>query len=125
MHNIINGPLANSKSYGKRRISNNPSPAPSQFIFSIDICFFKNHFIIIILPKRSLPRGLFLVGLLTNILKGVLPYVIPSVCPADLNHLELITLTILGERYKLRKLVFGKPSPLIKYSPQYPAFKYP
>ena len=38
---------------------------------------------------------------LVKILKALLPSSILATCPAHLNLLDLITLTILGERYKL------------------------
>ena len=44
---------------------------------------------------------LFPVGLPVKILKALLPSSILATCPAHLNLLDLITLTILGERYKL------------------------
>ena len=46
---------------------------------------------------RRLPRALFPVGFL----KALLPYSVLATWPAHLNFLDLITLTILGERYKL------------------------
>ena len=51
--------------------------------------------------RVSLPKGLFPVGLPVKILKALLPSSILATCPAHLNLLDLITLTILGERYKL------------------------
>ena len=47
------------------------------------------------------PKGLFPVGLPVKILKALLPSSILATCPAYLNVLDVITLTILGERYKL------------------------
>ena len=41
------------------------------------------------------------VGLPVKILKALLPSSILATCPAHLNLLDLITLTKLGERYKL------------------------
>ena len=49
----------------------------------------------------GLPKGLFPVGLPVKILKAFLPSSILVTCPSHLNFLDLITLTILGERYKL------------------------
>ena len=46
-------------------------------------------------------RGIFPVGFPVEILKALLPSSILTTCPAHLNLLDLITLTILGERYKL------------------------
>ena len=51
--------------------------------------------------RLGLPKGLFPVGLLDKILKALVPSSILATCPAHLNLLDLITLTILGERYKL------------------------
>ena len=48
-----------------------------------------------------LPKGLLPVGLPFKILKALLPSSILATCPAHLNLLDLINLTILGERYKL------------------------
>ena len=52
-------------------------------------------------PCLGLPKGLFPVGLPVKILKTLLPSSIMATCPAHLNLLDLITLTILGECYKL------------------------
>ena len=53
-------------------------------------------------PGGSMPlQGLFPVGLPVKILKALLPSSILATCPVHLNLLDLITLTILGERYKL------------------------
>ena len=51
-------------------------------------------------PHCGVPKGLFPVGLPVTILKA-LPSSILATCPAHLNLVDLITLTILGERYKL------------------------
>ena len=48
--------------------------------------------------KRS--KGLFPVGLPVKSLKALLHSSIMTTCPVHLNLLDLITLTILGERYK-------------------------
>ena len=53
--------------------------------------------------RLGLPKGLFPVGLPFKILKALLPSSILATCPAHLNLLDLITLTILGERYKRLK----------------------
>ena len=66
----------------------------------IDICFFKVYSNI--LPSNiGLPKGLFPVGLPVKILKALLPTSILAICPAHVNLLDYISLTILGERYKL------------------------
>ena len=51
--------------------------------------------------RLSIPKGLFPVGLPVKILKALIPSTILSTWPAHLNFLDLISLTILGERYKL------------------------
>ena len=82
-------------------LSNNPSWAEStQFpalipISSMSILIMFSHL------RLGLPKGLFPVGLQVKIVKAVLPSSILSTCPAHLNLLDLITLTILCERYKL------------------------
>ena len=48
----------------------------------------------------GLPRSLFPVGLHVRILEALLTSILAT-CPAYLNLVDLITLTILGERYKL------------------------
>ena len=70
-------------------LSNNPyreNPIPRT-----DTYLFKVHSNIV-LPSTHLP---------VNILKALLPSFILATCPAHLNLLDLITLNILGERYKL------------------------
>jgi hypothetical protein len=49
----------------------------------------------------GLPTDLFLVGVPVIFLKTLLPSSIQATCLAHFNPLNLITLTILGERYKL------------------------
>ena len=61
----------------------------------IDTHLFKVHSNIVL---QSTPRS---VGLPVKILKALLPSSILATCPAHLNLLDIITLTILGERYKL------------------------
>ena len=51
--------------------------------------------------RWGLPNGLFPLGLPVKVLKALLPSSILATCPAHLNPLYLIALTILGERYKL------------------------
>ena len=48
-----------------------------------------------------IPTDFFPVGLPVKILKTLLSFSILATSPAHLNLLDLITLTILGERYKL------------------------
>ena len=67
----------------------------------IDTYLFKVHSNIV-LPFTPRPlKGLFPVGLSVKTLKALLPSSILAKCPPHLNLLDLITLTILGERYKL------------------------
>ena len=72
-------------------INSYPEPIPR-----IDTYLFKVH-CNIVLPSTPRPP----VGLPVKILKALLPSSILATCPAHLNLLDLITLTILGERYKL------------------------
>ena len=75
-----------------QELSNNSYPEPINPVPHIDTCFFK------ICSNIALPsRDLFPVGLLVNILKVLLPSSILATCPAHLNLLDLITLTIVGE----------------------------
>jgi hypothetical protein len=67
-------------------------------ITRIDTYLFKVHSNIV-LP--STPKELFPAGLPVKILKALLPSSNLTKCPAYLNLLDLITLTILGKRYKL------------------------
>ena len=50
--------------------------------------------------RLAIHKGLFLVGLPVKILKALLTSSILATRPAHLKLLDLITLTILGERYK-------------------------
>ena len=65
-------------------------PIPSRFILKLS-----SH-----LPL-GLPKGLFPVGVPVKILKELLSSSILAIWPAHPSFLDLITLTILGERYKL------------------------
>ena len=68
----------------------------------IDSYFFKIHSNIVLLFMPSgLSRGIFPVGSPIKILKALLLSSIFTTCSEHLNVLDLITLTILGERYKL------------------------
>jgi hypothetical protein len=64
-------------------------------IFSRSILILSSHLLL------SLYKGLFPVGLPVKIFKALLPSSILGTCPTYLNLLDLITLTKLGERYKL------------------------
>jgi hypothetical protein len=68
----------------------------------IDTYLFKVHLILSSHLRLGHPKALFRVGLPVKILKALLHSSILATCPAHLNFLDLITLTILGERYKLR-----------------------
>ena len=67
-------------------------------ISHIDMYLFKIHSNIVL---RSTPKGLFPVGLPVKMLKAPLPSSILATRPAHLYLLDLITLPILGQRYKL------------------------
>ena len=84
-----------------QRPSNNPILSRINLIPRIATYIFK---IILILSSHlrlGLPKGLFPVGLPVKNLKALLPSSILATCPAHLYLIDLITLTILGERYKL------------------------
>ena len=51
--------------------------------------------------RLGLSKSLFPAGVPVKILKALLHSYILATCPAHLNLLDLITLAILGERYKL------------------------
>ena len=81
-----------------QELSNNFYPEPNQPnspafipISSRSILTLSSHL------HLGLPKGLFPVGLPVKILKAFLPSSILATCPAHLNLLDLITLTILGE----------------------------
>ena len=67
----------------------------------IDTYFSKIHSNFVHPSTPRLPKGSFPVGLPVKILKALLPSSILATWPAHLNLLDLITLTILGELYKL------------------------
>ena len=79
-------------------LSNNSYSEP-QFLVLTLISF---RFILILSShiRIDLPKGIFPVGLPIKILKALLPSSILATCPAHLSLLDLITLTILGERYE-------------------------
>ena len=89
------GPMPHSQ-----ELSNNPYPERNQLpalipLSSRSILILSSHL------RLGLPKGLIPVGLPGKILKALLPSSILATCPIHLNLLSLITLTILGERYKL------------------------
>ena len=67
----------------------------------IDTYFTNVHFNIVLPSTPSLPKGLFPVDLPVKMLKALLPPSILATWPVHLNPLDLITLTIWGERYRL------------------------
>jgi hypothetical protein len=69
------------------------------------------HFNIILPPRPRFPNGAFPSGLLTNTLYTHLLYPINATCPAQLIFLDFITRTILGEEYKIIKLLVMQYSP--------------
>ena len=81
-------------------LSKNSYPEPNKPNFSSDTNFFKIHSNIVPHLRLGLPKGLFPAGVPVKILKELLPSSILAKCPAHLNLLDLITLSILGERYK-------------------------
>ena len=78
-------------------------PILSRFnpISHIDTYFFKAHSNIVLPPTPSLPKGVCPVGLPVKILKALLPSSILTTWPVLLSLLDLITVSILGERYRL------------------------
>ena len=58
--------------------------------------------------RLSIPIGLFLVDLPLKMLKELLPSSITATCLAHLNLIDSITLTILGEGYKLSRSTFWR-----------------
>ena len=51
--------------------------------------------------RLGLPRGFFPVGVPVKILKALLSSSILATRPGPLSHLDLITLALLGEQYRL------------------------
>ena len=83
-------------------LSNNPYPEPNQPnsnslipISSRSIQILSSHL------RLGLPKGFFPVGLPVKIFEALLLSSILATWPANLNLVDLIPLTILGERYKL------------------------
>ena len=84
-------------SLGKQFLS---SAESTQFIVLIPISL-RSILIVSYHLRLDLPKGFFPVGLSVKILKVVLPSSTLAKRPADLNLLDLITMTILGGWYKL------------------------
>ena len=82
-------------------LSKNPYPEPNEsnslywHISTRSILILSSHL------RLGLPKGLFPVGLRFKVFKSLLPSSILATWPVHLNLLDLITLIILGERYKL------------------------
>jgi hypothetical protein len=94
--------------------------------------YFFNIFLILSFHLRlGLPEGLFPADVPVKILKAHLLFSILATGPVHLSLLDLITLTMLGKRYKLwsSSLLSLFLSPFTSFgskdSPQDPVFKYP
>ena len=74
-----------------QELSNNPVMSRTNLIPCNNFYFFQVHSNIVL---STTPKGLFPVGLPAKILKALLPSSIWAACPAYLNLLDLITLTI-------------------------------
>ena len=94
------GPMPHSQRFFNNSYSE-PNPCTDSYLFKI-------YFNIVQHLLLGFPIGLSVVGLLVKIFKAFLPSSILAKCPARLNLLDLITLTILGKRYKVPHC--GKPS---------------
>ena len=81
------------------RIHKGPPIIPNLSL--INPIFFKIYSNIILPSTPSLPKDLFPAGVPVKILKALLPFSILATLPVLLRLLDLITLTMLGERYKL------------------------
>ena len=81
-------------------LSNNPFQSRINPIPCIDTYFFKFHPNIALAFKSRPSKGLFPINLPVKILREFLHPFIMATWPAYLNLLDLITLSILGERYK-------------------------
>ena len=90
------GPMPHSQG-----LSNIPYPEPNQPNTRIHTYLFKVHYNIVLHLCLGFSKDFFPVGLPVKIFKALLPSSILATCPAHLNLLDLITLTISGERYKL------------------------
>ena len=83
-------------------LSNNPYSKPNQPNYPQWYPISSRSILILSSQLRlGLPKGLFPIGLPVKILQALLPSSIMATCRAHLNLLDLITLTILGEWYKL------------------------
>ena len=81
---------------------NNPYSGPKKHNSSYWYLFLYRSILILSSHLRlGLPKGRFPARLPVKILKELLPSSIQATWPAHFNLLDLITLTILGKRYKL------------------------
>ena len=82
-------------------LSNNSYPEPNQPNYPSLIPISSRSILILSSHLRlALPKGLFPVGLPVKSFKALVPSSILATCPAHLNLLDLIILTISGERAK-------------------------
>ena len=80
---------------------NNSYPEPNQPNSSYWHLFLRSILILSSHLRLGNPKGLFSAGVPVKILKSLLPSTILCTRAAHLSHKNLITLTILCERYKL------------------------
>ena len=83
-----------------QELSNNPYPEPNQTDSSYWCIFLRSILILSSHLHLGLPKGLFPAGK-QQILKSLLPSSILTTWPIYINLLDLITLNMLGKRYKL------------------------
>ena len=92
-------------------LSNNSYPESNQPKFPALLPISSRSILILSSHLRlGLPKGLFPAGLLVQILKVLLPSSILATCPAHLNLLDLITLTIVI-LYLLQEVIFLNMTP--------------
>ena len=82
-------------------LSSNPYPEPNQPNSSLISIYLRSILILSSHLRLGIPKGLFSADLPVIILKAPQSSSILSTLTAHLKLLYLITLTILGERYKL------------------------
>ena len=81
-------------------LSNNPYPEPYQQFLVLIFISLRSILILSSHLRIGLPKGFFPIGLPVKILKALLLSSNLATRPARFNLLDLIILTILGERYK-------------------------
>ena len=85
-----------------QELSNNPCPEPNQPNSSYWYIFFLSYILILSSHLRlGFPKGLFPGVVPIKILRALLTYSFLARWSAHLSHLDVITLTMLGERYSL------------------------